>query len=270
MNKNALRLIGSTIDLILSIIGFWLFDTPFVKLEFGSLQRKITAFDFLSDVFRENQQFFIGTDHEFGELWIYMTFIMALAFLIFNLISVIISALIYSNKIKLKHKNAVNDKKQNNPKTTAILYIVVSIIWGVVMMILELSTLKMTGYDSEPLARLGEGAIASGIIYLLTAISISLFAYFIDCFEGVQKQNYKVNKQEYNGNWISDLKNIKELYDAGVLSDEEYKEEKNKIMNTRKKLDDEEVVKIEPQQVAIIAKRKLTGKYVSGDVSIII
>ena len=66
------------------------------------------------------------------------------------------------------------------------------------------------------------------------------------------------------------VKNIKELYDAGVLSDEEYKEEKNKIMNTRKKLDDEEVVKIEPQQVAIIAKRKLTGKYVSGDVSIII
>lgn len=269
MDKKSLQLINSAVDLLLSMIGFYLLSTPFVKLEFGSAQRKITAFDFLGDVFRENHQYFLETDFELGEPWIIGTFIASLAFLVASLISLILSALVYTNKIHFNTKLAHNANAKN-VKTTAILNIVISMIVGAAVMILDLCTLQLTGYDSNPLARLGGGAIASGIIFMLTAISSSIFTYFIGFFESVPKRKSSHNVQHENNNWISDLKNIKELYDVGVLSEEEYKEEKDKIMSIHKQIYSCEEETKEEQQIAPISKRKLTGKYVSGNVTIII
>lgn len=61
----------------------------------------------------------------------------------------------------------------------------------------------------------------------IVAPSHFLISYFLNCYFGKEKRIINNNKNKYD-----DLKKVKELYDIGAISLEEFNEEKKKILNS--------------------------------------
>lgn len=271
MDKKLLNLIKSGLQVIFSLIGFFLMSTPFVKLPLT----KITGFDFLGDIFRENHKYFLDTDLDLGVPWILFVFLISLGLLIGAIIDTIVYGLIYTGKIKEKSALRRNEPKSDmkNPKQAAIVLLVVSMVVGVVYLILSLCTLSLTGYDDIPLAELGSGAIVSGVMGLLSVTTNAVFLIIPMFYQNDNtRTKHAKTKNTDEQNWIIMLKGIKELYDAGVLSEEEFINEKYKIMEQRKEIENEEnEIKNKEYEVKTIEiPKQLSGKYANGNTKIII
>ena len=172
MDKKHLKIVVVALGAVLCTIAFFLFAAPFVTLKAGSLTRNISgfqiAFDFESltgkgEYVTENGSIF-GT---------FISFAMTLGAFVGSLVGLVIAVLTLLGKFT--PKNAGDPAKQKN---AFVVTLIMNVFLGAIPMILNFCTVGMAGYSDNPLASLGAGAIASGILLFIGQVVI-IFANFI-------------------------------------------------------------------------------------------
>ena len=147
------RAIFAGIGGILSIIALSLFIVDFVTLKMGSLENGFSGFELAFD--GEN----IFTDYGVNGEGMYTFFSLAIVagFALGGIGEMVRCLLIYYGKINMP-------KKQEQSRRNAILLCVSVVIVSFIPLILNLFILKTTGFNANPLAQVGIGAILTGII----------------------------------------------------------------------------------------------------------
>ena len=149
MEKKSLYLLLCIFGIILSVIATILFVSPFVVIQFGSISRTISGFELM-----QGGEYICEGGSGFG---IEISFFLCLIISLISIILPLIRRLQASGKLK---------KPEKQKTINGNIRIVASTIMGLIPLIIDFLTMKLTKYDSNSLAHLGGGAIASGILIL--------------------------------------------------------------------------------------------------------
>ncbi|MBQ9276339.1 MAG: SHOCT domain-containing protein [Clostridia bacterium] len=265
MDKAFLKIIFSIIALLFATMTFFLYFTPFISVKVLGERAGIDGMDIIRDYFRDEDERIITTDNapKDGELWLVFSFIFASGLFLGSILGVVLNTLKYLN-VKLPHALT-----QQTTMAGLIIQSIFSILFASGFLALNCCTLYLVGYNDLPLVHLGGGAITSGIFAVIISI-ILIVSNFVTFDQQNEYVAVNQKKSKPNTAWISQLKEMKELYDSGILSEEEYNEEKKRIMRCRNYTVESNVMNHNVQIIERIDKKLLSGKYVAGNVTIII
>ena len=170
MKNNKLFWALSILGILLCVIAPILFATPFIERKFGSLSNPISGFELM-----QGGEYVAEGGSGFA---IEVSFFVCLGVALVSLMLPVLNHLQKTGKIKPKLK-PINGSVR----------ITLAIIFALIPFIINLMTLKLTGYADNPLAHLGGGAIASGLLVVFGATLVTVSSVMME------KQNTNEDEQ---------------------------------------------------------------------------
>ena len=231
MDKKYLKVLLNSVGALLLTIAFFLYAAPFVSLKLGSASNNISGFQLAFDFEGE----YCGT--EFGSLIILFSLALAFGSFIGSVIGTIMSVLIVMGKELPKNKNA-KQLTLEQQKKNLLLTSTISIICSAIPLIINLCVVSITGYSDNPLAHVGGGAIASGILLIIGEGLVFFSNYFtgflplnivLEPNQNKVESNEESSKKEEKS-ITEQLQELNTLKEQGLISEEDYEAKKKQLL----------------------------------------
>ena len=228
MDKKYLNLIVllKFVGALLLTIAFALYAAPFVSLKLGSASNNISGFQLAFDFDGEYCKTKLGVPVFFLSLMV------AFLSLILSATEAITSTLAVMGKNISKNnstKQLTLEQKKNIFINSTIL-----IINSVIFFIVNLCAVSITGYNDNPLAHIGGGAVASGILLIigegLVCLSRILAINVLESKTDKTETNIKKSKSKEKS-ITEQLQEFKSLKEQGLISEDDYETKKKQLLN---------------------------------------